>query len=162
MLLGTLGSPRIRGGILGGAGVGRIESHTTAFEFESLHLLESGLGILVGVEVDVAEATGPLHSLVGDDAGVGETLAFLECLPQQVVIDTPAKVSDEKSVVVFRRLGLGLLERGSYLLIRLALLGVGLLLDLRLLLVLRIRVGVVRAVRIVRISLRGIVRVVIR
>ena len=150
MLLGTLGSPRIRGGILGGAGVGRIESHTTAFEFESLHLLESGLGILVVVEVDIPEATRSLHSLVGDDASIGQAFALLESLPEQVVVNAPAKVSDEKSVpLVFRwaigLIGLGLLERSGYFLVGLALLGVSGLLDLRLLL-LRIRVGVVGAV----------------
>lgn len=80
----------------------------------------------MGVEVDVAEATGPAALLVGDDTGTGETLEVLELLIEDVVINAPAEVAAPEGGALLLAvlnslvlLGLGLLS----LLLSLSLLG---------------------------------------
>lgn len=123
MLAGTGGSA-----VLGsGSGLGsKVKTHLTALKIAAVLGVESLLGILVGVEVDVAEATGPAALLVGDDTGTGETLEVLELLVEDVVINAPAEVAAPEGGALLLAvlnslvlLGLGLLS----LLLSLSLLG---------------------------------------
>lgn len=132
----TLSRARLRG----------IESKGTALDIDLVHGLEGSLGLLVGLKVNVSEAARSLKSLVGDDSGSLETGAFGEGLVESVVVDAPAEVTDEKSVVLFlgTLLVLGLLDGSRSLLLSLTLLGI---LGLLLVRLLRIRViGIVRVV----------------
>lgn len=73
-------------------------------------LFQRSLGVLSSVEVDIAEATGAAILPVGDDAGICDTLAVLELIVEEIVVDLPAKVANEKGRALLRGvLGLGLL-----------------------------------------------------
>lgn len=151
MLLSSLVGTSAWGSVFGRAGLGGVESQATALEFEAVHLVQSGLGILLGVEVDIAKPTRPLHSLVSDNPGVVETGALLEGFVEQVVVNAPAKVSNEEGgKLVLRCLGLVLLDRCRVLLVSLALLrwlglGLGLLLILgfRIIRIVRVLFGII-------------------
>lgn len=128
--------------IISRLGLGGVESQTTALELETLHTIESSLALLGGAEINVAEATGSLHVLVGNNASTVKTLVVLEGLVQDVISDTPAEVANEKSdsLGLLGIFGLSLLGGSGLLVVSLALLG-GLGLGL---------LGGVRVIRIVR------------
>lgn len=87
-------------------------------------LIQSSLGVLSSVEVDIAEATRAAILPVRDDASICNTLAVLELVVQEVVVDLPAEVANEEGRALFGSiLGLGLLGRGLSSLLSLALLG---------------------------------------
>lgn len=110
-----------------GLGAGEIDPHVTVVEVATLLSLEGSLGILSGVEVDVAEATRATV-LSSDNTSVGAASGALELLKEGSIIDLPAEVTDEQSrALLLAILGLVLLGRGlSLLLLSLALLGGGL------------------------------------
>lgn len=138
-------------GILGG----EVETHLTALEETTGLGIISLLGLVVVLEVDVAETARAAGLTVSDDAGRLGTLALLELSEEDGIIDAPAEVTNpEGGLVISDLLGLGLL--GSLLLlgVLLSLALLGRLLNLRLLLGLgRVRVGVIRVVRILRVGL---------
>lgn len=73
-------------------------------------LLQSSLGVLSSVEVDIAEAPRAAIIPVGDDASIRNTLAVLELVVEEVVIDLPAEVTNEEGRTLLGSvLSLGLL-----------------------------------------------------
>lgn len=87
-------------------------------------LIQSSLGVLSSVEVDVAEAPRAAIIPVGDDTSVCNTLAVLELIVKEVVVDLPAEVTDEEGGALLGSvLGLGLLRGALSSLLGLALLG---------------------------------------
>lgn len=124
MLTGSISCTSVGGGVFSRAGLGRIQSHGTAFQLEAIHLLEGGLSCLGSGEVNISKATRALIVLVGDNSGACEVGAVLERLIQLVVVNTPAKVSDEESrALLLGIISLGLLEGCGDLLLSLSLLG---------------------------------------
>jgi hypothetical protein len=153
MSLGTVGSAVTRGSIVSRARLGRIQSHATTLKLEALHGIEGGLAVLGAVEVDVAEATGALHILVGDYAGAVKASTVLEGLVERVIVNGPAKVTNEQGDgTLLGVISLGLLGSGGGLIVSLALLG-GLGLLLLGLLGVRVRVGAVGIVGAVVLGL---------
>lgn len=101
-----------------------VKTHVAAVEVGTVLLFQSSLGVLSSVEVDIAEAPGAAILPVGDDAGICDTLAVLELIVEEVVVDVPAKVANEEGGALLRGvLGLGLLRRALSSLLSLALLG---------------------------------------
>lgn len=131
------------GWVVGRLARAKVQSHVATVEEATLLLLESSLRVLRAVEVDVTETSGT--AVLGDDTSASETLAVLELLVEEIVIDIPAEVASEKGGALGRSIfSLGLLGKSLALIISLALLGgsLGLLLS-------RLRLGLVRvAVRV--------------
>lgn len=156
----------VLGSAVGGLGLGlvagilgsEVEAHLAALKETTGLGIVSLLGLVVVLEVDVAETARAAGLTVSDDAGRLGALAALELSKEDGIINTPAEVANpEGGLVVSDLLGLGLL--GSSLLLLGRLLSLALLrrlLSLRLLLGLlrlgRVRVGV-RVVRILRVGL---------
>lgn len=74
----------------------QVDSHVTTIEEGTVLLIQGSLGVLGRVKVNVAEATGAAIIAASHDASARDTLAVLELLVQEVVIDVPAQVADEQ------------------------------------------------------------------
>lgn len=137
-----------------GLAAGNVESHVTTIKESTVLLVKRGLCILRSVKINVAKSSGATVVAVGHDASTSDTLALLELLVEDVVIDLPAKVANEESGALGGLvLGLGLLGRGLSIVVGLALLGG----DLSLLFG-RLGVRLVRVTRSVGVGVLLIVR----
>jgi hypothetical protein len=155
--LSTVGSAGGRVG-LSRASVGVVKVDGTTLKLGTVHGLVS-LGARGGiVEVNVTEATAAAGTLLSHDTGVGKTLNVLEGLVEGVVVDRPGQAAGEEGSGLIR---LGLLGIGITIILSLALLGgllgllnlgTGLLIGVAAVGVIRVVVGIVRVIGIVRRS----------
>lgn len=139
--------------LLGSRFSSEVEAHVTALEESTVLLVVGLLGSLGSGEVDVTETTGAAGLLICDDTSTDNLVIALELLIEDVVIDTPSKVTNPESGALVGFLGLGLLVGLLFNLLRgLSLLGRSLDLLLLLLgrllgvLLIGVRVGRVRRV----------------
>lgn len=143
VLLGAVSSTArgvvaIVGGLLGS----HVQAQIATLELGAALGFEGRLGSLGVGEVDVAETTGAASLLIVDDTGTDQAFELLECVIEDIVINSPAKVAnpDSGAVLVFLIisfgflgssllgliLGLSLLARGLRLGLLLSGLGLGL------------------------------------